>query len=125
MKETVTSFIRALYGGAKESFVGVTTFPGPVTKWFDAKELDEIVSYGLKMGEKHDTYLCVAPRKNELSGTKRGKAEDVKYLPCIMLDVDYLSPQHASVTLPPKDKALETLLNNAPEPSFIFSTGNG
>ena len=125
MKETVTSFINALYGGAKESFVGVTTFPGPVTKWFDAKDIDKIVSYGLNMGKKHDTYLCVAPRKNELSGTKRGKAEDVKYLPCIMLDIDYLSPQHASVTLPPKDKALETLLNNAPEPSFIFSTGNG
>ena len=88
MKETVTSFIRALYGGAKESFVGVTTFSGPVTKWFDAKELDSIVSYGLNMGEKHDTYLCVAPRKK---CTKRGKAEDVKYLPCIMLDVDYLS----------------------------------
>ena len=67
----------------------------------------------------------VAPRKNELSGTKRGKADDVKYLPCIMLDVDYLSSQHAADTLPPKDKALETLLNNAPESSFIFSTGNG
>lgn len=50
MKETVTPFINALYGGAKESFVGITTFPGSVTKWFDAKELDSIVSYGLNMG---------------------------------------------------------------------------
>lgn len=125
MDSLVNSFLSSLYKSADDSFVGITTFPGPVTKWFDSKSVESIASYALEKGEKSDTYLCVSPRKCALGEGKRGSADDVKYLPCMFLDIDYLSPNHASNNLPPKEKALEPLLQSAPNPSFIFSTGNG
>lgn len=48
MDSLVNSFLSSLYKSADDSFVGITTFPGPVTKWFDAKSVESIASYALK-----------------------------------------------------------------------------
>ena len=84
MNDLVNSFLSSLYKSADDSVVGITTFPGPVTKWFDSKDTNKIISYALEKGETCDTYLCVSPRKCALSGAKRGSADDIKYLPCLI-----------------------------------------
>lgn len=88
MKVLVNSFLSSLYKSADDSVVGITTFPDPVTKWFDSKDTNIITSYALEKVETCDTYLCVSPRKCALGGAKRGSADDIKYLPCLMLDID-------------------------------------
>lgn len=132
MEKNLENFIHALYDGVETGVIGVTYFKtrdnkNPETKWFELDKLDDIPAYVRKVGEKHNTYIDLSPRKMALPGKKRGEAKDVASVVGLYIDVDTVHPVHAEKHLPQNSEAFFPFLEEAvpQKPSFVVSTGHG
>ena len=122
-------FLGVLYEKVDDGYIGASYLENgkTVTKWFSSYALDDMASYIIQEGAKHNTYYCVNPRVRKLPPYKRGSADDIDCVVAAYADFDVLSDAHAEKNLPETREQLLTFLGEASpmKPTFIIWSGNG
>ncbi|MDR1364063.1 MAG: DUF927 domain-containing protein [Oscillospiraceae bacterium] len=126
--EHALKFLKFVYRGCDQGFIGVTALDTRWTQWFDISRpnaLENTAKWGLKWGEKYNTFLNLALRKVG-NKNKRGDTSDILSISTLWADIDFLNSGHAKQNLPKdSDEAMEFLKKFELLPSIIVSTGGG
>lgn len=122
-------FLGVLYEKVDGGYIGASYLENgkTVTKWFSSSALDNMASYIIQEGAKHNTYYCVNPRVCKLPSYKRGSADDIDCVVAAYADFDVLSTAHAEKNLPETREQVLAFLDKASpmKPTVITWTGNG
>ncbi|PHS25514.1 MAG: hypothetical protein COA85_06895 [Robiginitomaculum sp.] len=121
------NFIQALWPTDPEGFLCAFVIPAMKSSWYDAKDLDRLVS-DVKETRGQNIYIGLCPGVTPKTGTQRASRSDVCALPAVVVDIDIKGDQaHSETKLPEtKEQALEWIKGlTLPQPSMIVHTGNG
>ena len=122
-------FLNVLYSNVEDGYIGIPYIENGnvITKWFHSSELDDIATYIVEEGVKHNTYYCINPRKKRLSTYIRGSDKDVKCVVALYQDYDIKGCAHKQEALPEsKEQLQEFLEKECPiKPSLLIWSGNG
>ena len=122
------AFLNYLYGGHQQGFLGITTFPGPRTHFFDLSQagaLEKAARLGGELAASRDVYFGTGLLMERLQ-TGRGAEKDVISIPGGWADADYLHKVHAATDLPPTpDDGLWLIEQFGLKPTVLVHTGHG
>lgn len=119
------AFINALYGNVKQGFLNLWTLEDKKTRWYQFNDTKSLIEEAMRLRDTHNVYFGVGVRKEDLGEFKRGKNEDVSYLPGVWVEIDLKGGVHAAENLPTYDD-VQSILETFPlEPSIINHSGGG
>jgi hypothetical protein len=119
------SFINALYGNVKRGYLSLWTVEDKKTRWFPFHDIKSLIEEAMRLREKNNVYFGVGVRKEDLGEFKRGKNEDVLFLPGVWVEIDLKGGVHAAGNLPTSED-VQSILETFPlEPSIINNSGGG
>lgn len=118
----IKSFLESLYGDA-EGYISLWEKSTKKTCFIDVSKIDTIVDTAMSIS--NDIYFGVGLGCSP-KDIGRFKAEDIKILPALFLDIDVAGDAHKSTNLPANfNIALEFLRELPIEPSIVVSSGSG
>jgi P4 family phage/plasmid primase-like protien len=119
------AFINALYGNVEQGYLSLWTLEDKQTRWYEINEVENLVNDAMKLRDSHNVYFGVGVRKENLGPFKRGKNEDVLYLPGVWVEIDLKAGVHAANNLP-SEEDVQSILDTFPlGPSIIIHSGGG
>ncbi|MCM3724583.1 hypothetical protein M3226_02555 [Neobacillus cucumis] len=119
------AFLDALFGNVQQGFITLWTSVDKKTRWYRVNDLKNINQNAINLGENCNVYFGVGVRRNKLGEYKRGKNEDVLFLPGVWVEIDLNGGVHAADKLPSEEDA-QVILNTFPlKPSIIIHSGGG
>lgn len=119
------AFINALYGNTKRGFLSLWTLEDKKTKWYPVNDTERLIKDAMKLRDSHNVYFGVGVRKEDLGEFKRGKNEDVSFLPGVWVEIDLKGGVHAANNLPEYEDVQGILETFPLEPSIIIHSGGG
>ncbi|MGX1402384.1 P4 family phage/plasmid primase-like protein [Bradyrhizobium japonicum] len=119
------AFINALYGNTKRGYLSLWTLEDKKTRWYPVNDTDRLVEDAMKLRESNNVYFGVGVRKEDLGEYKRGKNEDVLYVPGVWVEIDLNGGDHAAGNLPTYEDAKSILETFPLEASIINHSGGG
>lgn len=119
------AFINSLYGKVSKGFLSLWTLEDKKTRWYPANDHEKFIENALRLRDSHNVYFGVGVRKEDLGEFKRGKNEDVLFLPGVWVEIDLKNGVHAASNLPEYED-VQGILGTFPlEPSIIIHSGGG
>lgn len=119
------AFIDALYGNVKRGYLSLWTLEDKKTRWYPIGERKSLIKDAMRLREKNNVYFGVGVRNEDLGEFKRGKNEDVSYLPGVWVEIDLKGGVHAAGNLPTYEDVQSILETFSLEPSIINHSGGG
>jgi P4 family phage/plasmid primase-like protien len=119
------AFIDALYGNVKRGYLSLWTLEDKKTRWYPIGERKSLIKDAMSLREKNNVYFGVGVRNEDLGEFKRGKNEDVSFLPGVWVEIDLKGGVHAAGNLPTYEDVQSILDTFSLEPSIINHSGGG
>lgn len=119
------AFINALYGNINRGFINLWTLEDKKTRWYQVENKANLVAEAMMLRDSYNVYFSVGVRKENLGDFKRGKNEDVLFLPGVWVEIDLNGGNHAAKNLPTYED-VQSILETFPlEPTIINHSGGG
>ncbi len=75
--EMATAFLKHLYGGLRQGWLAIVSFPGPRTRFFDLGQpgaLEQAAKFGCGLSSIHDVYYCIGLLKERPASGRGSEA---------------------------------------------------
>jgi P4 family phage/plasmid primase-like protien len=117
--------LKAIFKGVPYGEISMFTPEDKINRPFSVNDIDSFFEEALRLKDSYNVYYGMGVRKEGLGAYKRGKNEDILFLPCVWAEFDLKGGVHAANNLPYEEDVLGYINTFSLEPSIIIHSGGG